>query len=76
MLTNETAKPTARCVACGGTLSVFGPRLEYEYHRCVQCGTIQLYPLPSGGELAHAYALPEREKAAVTAEAATERAPI
>jgi len=56
MLTNETAKPTARCVACGGTLSLFGPRLEYEYHRCVKCGTIQLYPLPSAGELARAYA--------------------
>ena len=56
MLTNMTAKPTARCVACGGTLSVFGPRLQYEYHRCVECGTIQLYPLPSAAELAHAYA--------------------
>src|ERR1044072_3206332 len=56
MLTNETAESTARCVACGGTLSVFGPRLEYEYHCCVECGTIQLHPLPSAGELATAYA--------------------
>ena len=56
MLTNKTAKPTARCVACGGTLSLFGPRLQYEYHRCVECGTIQLYPLPSAAELARAYA--------------------
>ena len=56
MLTNETATPTARCVACGGTLSVFGPRLEYEYRRCMECGTIQLYPLPSAAELARAYA--------------------
>jgi SAM-dependent methyltransferase len=56
MVTNKTAKPTARCVACGGILSVFGPRLQYEYHRCVECGTIQLYPLPSAAELARAYA--------------------
>lgn len=56
MLTNETAKPTAQCVACGGTLTLFGPRLQYEYHRCVECGTIQLYPLPSAAELARAYA--------------------
>lgn len=56
MLTNETAKPTARCVACGGILRVFGRRLEYEYHRCLECGTIQLYPLPSAAELARAYA--------------------
>jgi len=56
MVTNKTAEPAARCVACGGTLSVFGRRLQYEYHRCVECGTIQLYPLPSAAELAHAYA--------------------
>jgi SAM-dependent methyltransferase len=56
MLTSNTAKQTTRCVACGGTLTLFGPRLQYEYHRCVQCGTIQLYPLPSAVELARAYA--------------------
>jgi len=56
MPTNKTAKPTARCVACGCTLSLFGPRLQYEYHRCVECGTIQLYPLPGAAELARVYA--------------------
>ena len=55
-MTNKTVKQTAGCVACGGTLTLFGPRLQYEYHRCVQCGTIQLYPLPSDAELARAYA--------------------
>jgi hypothetical protein len=47
---------SAMCVGCGGTLAWFGPRLNYEYHRCMQCGTIQLYPLPSEVELTHAYA--------------------
>ena len=56
MLTSETAKQTAECAACGGTLALFGPRLQYEYHRCIQCGTIQLYPLPSAPELGRAYA--------------------
>jgi SAM-dependent methyltransferase len=56
MLTSETAKQTTQCVACGGTLALFGPRLQYEYHRCTQCGTIQLYPLPSAPELGRAYA--------------------
>ena len=55
MVTTKTVKDSARCVACGGTLTLFGPRLQYEYHRCVQCGTIQLYPLPSAAELARAY---------------------
>ena len=57
MLTSNTATQTARCVACGGKLTLFGPRLQYEYHRCEQCGTIQLYPLPSAAELARAYAV-------------------
>lgn len=55
MVTTRTVKDSARCVACGGTLTLFGPRLQYEYHRCVQCGTIQLCPLPSAVELARAY---------------------
>jgi SAM-dependent methyltransferase len=56
MVTNKTLKQTAQCVACGGTLILFGSRLHYEYHRCIRCGTIQLYPLPSAAELARAYA--------------------
>jgi SAM-dependent methyltransferase len=56
MVTSETINQTAQCVACGGKLALFGPRLQYEYHRCIQCGTIQLYPLPSRTELERAYA--------------------
>lgn len=55
MVTTKTVKDSAGCVACGGTLTLFGPRLQYEYHRCVQCGTIQIHPLPSAAELARAY---------------------
>ena len=56
IVTNETVKQTAQCVACGGTLVLFGSRLQYEYHCCTQCATIQLYRLPSAAELARAYA--------------------
>jgi hypothetical protein len=44
------------CVACGGSLSLFGRRSDYEYYRCSMCGTIQLAPPPSQQELAEAYA--------------------
>jgi 2-polyprenyl-3-methyl-5-hydroxy-6-metoxy-1,4-benzoquinol methylase len=44
------------CVACGGPLSLFGPRLGYEYHQCQSCRTIQIAPLPNEEELARAYA--------------------
>ncbi len=43
------------CIACGGGLRFFGPRAQYSYFECVQCGTIQLSPVPSGEELARAY---------------------
>ena len=46
----------ASCVACGGPLSLFGRRLSYNYHRCGQCGTLQLWPLPDQAQLAQAYA--------------------
>ncbi len=50
------AATAARCVACSGKLSFFGRRLAYSYHRCRDCGTLQLVPLPDGRELAEAYA--------------------
>lgn len=50
------ADNTASCVACEGPLSLFGRRLDYEYHRCRACGTIQLWPMPDEAELAQAYA--------------------
>jgi SAM-dependent methyltransferase len=56
VVTREPVKSTAQCVACSGTLLLFGRRLQYEYHRCTECGTIQLHPLPSPAELARAYA--------------------
>jgi len=43
------------CVACDGELSLFGRRLGYEYHRCSECGTIQLVPMPDKTELDRAY---------------------
>ena len=45
------------CTACRGKLSLFGRRDNYEYHRCLECGTIQLAPLPDEDELLNAYAL-------------------
>ena len=56
MVTTKRVKDSAQCVACSGTLILFRSRLQYEYHRCIRCDTIQLYPLPSAAELAHAYA--------------------
>ena len=56
LVTSEAVKPAAQCVACDGRLVLFGRRLQYEYDRCVECGTIQLYPLPGAAELARAYA--------------------
>jgi SAM-dependent methyltransferase len=43
------------CIACGDNLSFFGARLGYEYHRCTQCRTIQLAPMPTEEELSAAY---------------------
>ena len=56
LVTSEAVKPAAQCVACDGRLVLFGRRLQYEYDCCVECGTIQLYPLPGAAELARAYA--------------------
>lgn len=44
-----------KCVACDGNLEFFGPRSKYEYHICKSCGSIQLFPMPTGEELAEAY---------------------
>lgn len=46
---------TTSCVACGGSLGPFGKRRNYDYRRCIQCGTIQLAPLPSKADLDEAY---------------------
>lgn len=47
---------TVRCVACRHeTLSFFGRRNGYAYHKCENCGTIQLVPLPTEEELKQAY---------------------
>jgi SAM-dependent methyltransferase len=56
LVTSKAVKPAAQCVACGGRLVLFGRRLQYEYDRCLECGTIQLFPLPDVAELARAYA--------------------
>jgi len=49
---NEAGK----CVACGGELTLFGPRLNFEYHVCSSCETLQLFPMPTEKELEKAYA--------------------
>lgn len=44
------------CVACQAkNLEFFGKRLDYEYFKCPQCGTVQLYPQPTESELLLAY---------------------
>lgn len=43
------------CVACLAELAAFGVRERFAYHRCVRCGSLQLVPLPTPGELAEAY---------------------
>jgi SAM-dependent methyltransferase len=44
------------CVACrGNQLSYFGTRLDYDYHVCAVCGTLQLAPMPTESELDAAY---------------------
>jgi len=52
----DTAPVTSVCVACGGPLCFYGKRLEYEYHRCGHCGTIQLHPMPDEEDLRRRYA--------------------
>lgn len=42
-------------VACGRDLSFFGKRLGYEYHRCTQCGSLQMAPLPAKETLDRSY---------------------
>ena len=46
---------TFACAACGGALRFFGRRAEYAYHRCTGCGSLQLVPPPTPGELEAAY---------------------
>jgi len=45
------------CIACcSRRLTCFGARRGYKYHRCPDCGTLQLAPLPEPGALRRAYA--------------------
>ena len=44
------------CIACTSKeLVFFGNRNGYSYYRCINCGTLQLYPLPDTQSLAKAY---------------------
>src|SRR5947209_951872 len=45
----------ASCICCHGKLALFGPYASYTYFRCRECGTIQLWPMPSEAELVRAY---------------------
>lgn len=45
------------CIACHGhKLTWFGTRRGYDYYRCVNCGTLQLAPMPDIDALRRAYA--------------------
>jgi len=50
------AEPQPACTICQGPLRLFGPRLEYEYHECLHCGSLQLWPMPTPETLQAAYA--------------------
>jgi hypothetical protein len=46
------------CVACRGALDLFGPAPagDYTYYQCRDCGSLQLWPMPSAADLKQAYA--------------------
>lgn len=48
-------KVNGTCLVCGGKLTLFGPRLNYEYHICTSCATLQLFPMPDEKALESAY---------------------
>jgi hypothetical protein len=50
------AKEKGSCTVCHGELTLFGPRLNYEYHICAHCATLQLFPMPDEKHLELAYA--------------------
>ena len=50
------AKENGSCTVCHGELALFGPRLDYEYHICTSCKTLQLFPMPDEQQLETAYA--------------------
>ena len=52
--TRRVGKPTG-CIVCQGELTLFGPYAKYTFKRCVNCGTIQLSPMPDEAEMATAY---------------------
>ena len=43
------------CTICKRDTVLFGPRLNYEYHICNSCGTLQLFPMPDEHTLEAAY---------------------
>lgn len=43
------------CFLCHGQLELFGPSSAYVYHRCQNCRTIQLFPMPDELEMMSAY---------------------
>jgi SAM-dependent methyltransferase len=45
----------ASCIACQGSLSFLGKKLNYFYSTCDACKTVQLSPLPGKAELEKAY---------------------
>ncbi|HPU98497.1 MAG TPA: class I SAM-dependent methyltransferase [Candidatus Hydrogenedentes bacterium] len=56
MSDHPKAYPLVQCVACGGSLTLFGCREGYRYDRCLACGTLQLNPMPDPDWLREAYA--------------------
>lgn len=56
LMVNTGISEVGKCVACGGELTLFGPRLNYEYHICASCATLQLFPMPTEKDLEEVYA--------------------
>jgi SAM-dependent methyltransferase len=48
--------PKKPCIVCQTALCYFGPKNEYHFYRCPECGTLQLFPMPDEKGLAAAYA--------------------
>ena len=51
----SSMKQLDACIVCRGDLALFGPYSNYTYCRCLDCGTIQLSPMPDKAEIKRAY---------------------
>lgn len=52
---NSNLTVEAACVACSNDLLFFGDCNEHKYYKCVNCDSVQLYPMPTEEDLVRAY---------------------